>query len=93
MVAAFTIAASAAVAAANATKTLTLPAGAALAAPYEVAGPDVPKPHERTAIQELSAYLGKRVAGTVRIGGRDGASFAWATCRRCSAGWDATSTT
>ena len=50
-------------------------AGAAFAAPYEVAGPDVAKPHERTAIQELSAYLGKRVAGTVRIGGRDGVVF------------------
>ena len=50
-------------------------AGAAFAAPYEVTGPDVPKPHEQTAIQELSAYLGKRVAGTVRIGGRDGVVF------------------
>lgn len=43
-------------------------AWAAFAAPYEVAGPDAPKPHEQTAIQELSASLGKRVAGTVRIG-------------------------
>ena len=50
-------------------------AGAAFAAPYEVSGPDVPKPHEQTAIRELSAYLGKRVAGTVRIGGKDGVVF------------------
>ena len=50
-------------------------AGAAFAAPYEVTGPDAPKPHEQTAIQELSAYLGKRVAGKVRIGGRDGVVF------------------
>ena len=29
-------------------------AGAALAAPYEVAGPAAPKPHECTATNELS---------------------------------------
>ena len=51
-------------------------AGLALgAAPYEVAGPDAPKPHERTAMQELSDYLGKRVAGTVRVGGKEGIVF------------------
>ena len=51
-------------------------AGMALgAAPYEVAGPDAPKPHECTATNELSAYLAKRVAGTLRVGGKDGIVF------------------
>ena len=50
-------------------------AGTALAAPYEVAGPDAPKPHECTATNELSAYLAKRVAGTLRVGGKDGIVF------------------
>jgi len=51
-------------------------AGLALeAAPYEVTGPDAPKPHEQTAMKELSDYLGKRVAGTLRVGGKDGIVF------------------
>ena len=50
-------------------------AGAAFAAPYEVAGPEAPKPHESTATNELSAYLAKRVAGTLRVGGKDGIVF------------------
>ena len=50
-------------------------AGAALAAPYEVAGPEAPKPHECTATNELSAYLAKRVAGKLRVGGKDGIVF------------------
>ena len=51
-------------------------AGLALgAASYEVAGPDAPKPHERTAMQELSDYLGKRVEGTLRVGGKEGIVF------------------
>ena len=45
------------------------------AAPYEVAGPDAPKPHEQTAMKELSDYLGKRVAGTVRVGGKEAIVF------------------
>ena len=45
------------------------------AASYEVAGPDVSKPHERTAMEELSSYLGKRVSGTVRVGGKEGIVF------------------
>ena len=47
----------------------------ALAAPYEVAGPEAPKPHECTATNELSAYLAKRVAGAVRVGGKDNIVF------------------
>ena len=51
-------------------------AGLALdAAPYEVAGPDAPKPHEQTAVKELSAYLGKRVGGTLCVGGKEGIVF------------------
>ena len=51
-------------------------AGLALeAAPYEVTGPDAPKPHEQTAMKELSDYLGKRVAGTLRVGGKDSIVF------------------
>ena len=46
-----------------------------LAASYEVAGPDVPKPHECTATNELTVYLAKRVAGTLRVGGKDGIVF------------------
>ena len=45
------------------------------AAPYTVSGPENAKPHERTAMEELSAYLGKRVAGTLRIGGQEGIVF------------------
>ena len=44
-------------------------------APYEVAGPEAPKPHECTATNELSAYLAKRVAGTLRVGGKDNIVF------------------
>ena len=47
----------------------------ALAAPYEVAGPVAPKPHECTATNELSVYLAKRVAGTLRVGDKDGIVF------------------
>ena len=51
-------------------------AGLALdAAPYEVAGPDAPKPHEQTAVKELSDYLGKRVGGTLCVGGKEGIVF------------------
>ena len=42
---------------------------------YTVSGPENPKPHEQTAMEELSSYLGKRVAGTLRIGGKDGIIF------------------
>ena len=44
-------------------------------APYEVTGPDAPKPHECTATNELSAYLAKRVAGRLRVGGKDNIVF------------------
>ena len=50
-------------------------AGAASAAPYEVTGPTAPKPHECTATNELCAYLAKRVAGTLRVGGKEGIVF------------------
>ncbi len=45
------------------------------AAPYEVKGPDAPKPHERTAASELSSYLSRRVSGKLRVDGRDGIVF------------------
>ena len=44
-------------------------------APYRVVGPDAPKPHENTAAKELSAYLGRRVAGRLSIGGSEGVVF------------------
>lgn len=51
-------------------------AGLAFAAtPYEVAGPSAPKPHEQTAMNELSAYLERRVADKLRVGGKEGVVF------------------
>ena len=51
-------------------RTLPLSAG-----PYAVKGPERPKAHERTAMEELSHYLEKRVAGSLRIGGEEGITF------------------
>ncbi len=51
-------------------------AGLAFAAtPYEVVGPSAPKPHEQTAMNELSAYLERRVADKLRVGGKEGVVF------------------
>ncbi len=39
-----------------------------LAQEYKIVGPEVPKPHEATAVQELTEYLGKRIKGKLEIG-------------------------
>ena len=49
--------------------------GKACETPYSVKGPKTPKPHERTAMEELSSYLAKRVSGKVLVDGRDGVVF------------------
>ncbi len=49
--------------------------GTLFAEPYTVSGPQNAKPHERTAMEELSSYLGKRVSGPLRIGDKEGIIF------------------
>ena len=42
---------------------------------YTIVGPESPKPHEATAIKELTEYLAKRVKGELTVGGRADISF------------------
>ncbi len=42
---------------------------------YKIVGPAEPKPHESTAIKDLTEYLAKRVKGDLTIGGRKGVIF------------------
>ena len=37
---------------------------------YKIVGPAQPKPHEATAIKDLTDYLAKRVKGDLTIGGK-----------------------
>ena len=46
-----------------------------LAQEYRIVGPDAPKPHEVTAVQELTDYLAKRVKGRLEIGGKSQVTF------------------
>ena len=42
---------------------------------YRIVGPENPKPHEVTAVQELTEYLGKRIKGRLEIGGKSPVTF------------------
>ena len=42
---------------------------------YKIVGPENPKPYERTAMEELKEYLGKRIDGTLTIGGVSNVTF------------------
>ena len=46
-----------------------------LAQSYAIKGPASPKPHEVTAIQELTAYLARRINGKLEIGGKTPVTF------------------
>ncbi len=46
-----------------------------LAQEYRIVGPENPKPHEITAVQELTEYLGKRIKGKLEIGGKSPVTF------------------
>ena len=50
-------------------------AGLVFAQAYFIQGPAVPKPHELTAIQELTDYLARRIHGTLTIGGASPVTF------------------
>ena len=50
-------------------------AAALFAQNYRIVGPKEPKPHEATAIKELTEYLAKRVKGDLTIGGKKGVTF------------------
>ena len=42
---------------------------------YKIVGPEAPKPHEATAVQELTDYLAKRIKGKLVIGGKSPVTF------------------
>ena len=42
---------------------------------YKIEGPANPKPYERTAMDELKEYLGKRIEGKLTIGGVSNVTF------------------
>ncbi|MBQ7651281.1 MAG: DUF4838 domain-containing protein [Victivallales bacterium] len=42
---------------------------------YKIEGPANPKPYERTAMEELKEYLGKRIEGKLTIGGVSNVTF------------------
>ena len=42
---------------------------------YKIVGPSKPKPHEATAIKDLTEYLAKRVKGDLTIGGKKNITF------------------
>ncbi len=46
-----------------------------LAQEYKIVGPENPKPHEATAVQELTDYLAKRIKGKLVIGGKSPVTF------------------
>ncbi len=46
-----------------------------MAQSYFIKGPEVPKPYETTAIQELTDYLAKRIDGKLVIGGKSPITF------------------
>ncbi len=48
---------------------------AAADVPFEIRSPQDAKPHEKRAAQELSAYLARRVAGSLTVAGRGGVTF------------------
>ena len=50
-------------------------AGSLMAQSYFIKGPAEPKPHEITAIKELTDYLSKRIDGTLTIGGKSPITF------------------
>ncbi|MBO4344444.1 MAG: DUF4838 domain-containing protein [Victivallales bacterium] len=50
-------------------------AGALLAQSYAVKGPASPKPHESTAMKELTDYLARRINGKLTIGGASPVTF------------------
>ena len=50
-------------------------ASSLLAQSYLIKGPASPKPHEATAMQELSDYLAKRINGKLTIGGKSPVTF------------------
>ena len=50
-------------------------AAALFAQNYRIVGPAMPKPHEATAIKDLTEYLAKRVKGDLTIGGKKSVTF------------------
>ena len=50
-------------------------AGTLLAQSYAVKGPASPKPHESTAMKELTDYLARRINGKLTIGGASPVTF------------------
>ncbi|MBQ7650657.1 MAG: DUF4838 domain-containing protein [Victivallales bacterium] len=50
-------------------------AAALFAQNYKIVGPAEPKPHEATAIKDLTEYLAKRVKGDLTIGGKKNITF------------------
>ncbi|MBO4344320.1 MAG: DUF4838 domain-containing protein [Victivallales bacterium] len=48
---------------------------ALFAQPYFIKGPENPKPHEATAVKELQDYLGRRIEGSLKIGGKSPITF------------------
>ena len=37
---------------------------------YRIKGPDAPKPYEKTAVQEMTEYLGRRISGNLSVDGK-----------------------
>lgn len=47
----------------------------AMAQEYRIVGPENPKPYEKTAVDELTEYLGRRISGNISVGGKSPVTF------------------
>ena len=42
----------------------------AIAQEYRIKGPAAPKPYEKTAVKEMTEYLGRRISGNLSVDGQ-----------------------